>query len=207
MLFLYLMAKAAFYGRLTERQKEKGVFKSNNAWRKDSAAALPRCEWNKQLSRPPTLMISQANCLLCGPSGGNNCVFSLFGSLPFSHIWKYPQAVSRCTGLLFELDSFKQHSSILQGSHDRGSMMRHHRSVENTGDGSEIFDLSFFFFFKYTKDIKPNCCAQCMRVLIPLLYSNLLQWAYCSYQVIASKAGETKTILRTLLIWHWCIKG
>lgn len=34
MLFLYLMATAAFYGRLTERQKEKGVFKSNNARRK-----------------------------------------------------------------------------------------------------------------------------------------------------------------------------
>lgn len=42
---------------------------------------------------PPTLMVSQANCLFCGPSGGNNCVFSLFGSLPVSHIWKHPQAM------------------------------------------------------------------------------------------------------------------
>lgn len=107
-LFLYLVAKAAFYGHLTERERGKGVFKSNNASSKDSAAASPHCEWNKQSSRPPTLMISQTNCLLCGSSGGNNCVSSLFGSHPFSHIWKYPQAVSQCTNPLFEFSSVKQ---------------------------------------------------------------------------------------------------
>lgn len=35
---------------------------------------------------------------------------------------------------------------------------------------------------------------QWMSVLIQLLYSNLLQWAYCSYEVIGSKGGETNKL-------------
>lgn len=82
-------------GAKQKGREKKGVFKNNNTQRQNSAAALPRCEWNKQLSRPPTLMISQANCLLCGSSGGNNFLSHIFENI-----------CRQLPSLLLEFDSF-----------------------------------------------------------------------------------------------------
>lgn len=114
-LFLYLMAKAAFYGRLTERQKESVCSRTTMpVERIQLLLCLVVSETNNWAVAP--ILISQANCLLCGPSGGNNCVFSLFGSLPFSYIYIYSlyiymSSCSLMTAPLSNTDFYNLHTS------------------------------------------------------------------------------------------------
>lgn len=62
------------------------MWKNNNGWRKDSAAAAAAAAANNQAASSG-LKISQAIIayyLTC--QGGNNCVYSLFDFVPFSHL-------------------------------------------------------------------------------------------------------------------------
>lgn len=139
------------------------MFKNNNAWSKDSATAPPHWEWNKQLSRPPTLMISQANCLLCVPSGGNNCAFFLIwltSSLTYLKIssGQLPNAWLSCLNWV----SLKQRGSILQRLDGKGcDVTLNHRSLGNRDWGSICARLTFFLNMK-KKSNKIVPCTLCI---------------------------------------------
>jgi len=127
--------------RQTEKQKKrkKTSVQGQQRLERECRFCLASLRVEETIEPPtPTRMISPANCLLCGPSGGDNCFFSpLFGSLSFSLIWKYPPTSHRCTGVLFELASFKQRGSILQGPRDSSSDAKS-RELDKTGGGSGI---------------------------------------------------------------------
>lgn len=107
MLFLYLMAKAAFYGCLTGRQREKGVRSRTTMPGERFSGCFASLQEEQTIEPvPPTQTISQTNCLLCGLSGGNKSVFPVFGSFPFSHIRKHPKADSPCRNLYLNLALF-----------------------------------------------------------------------------------------------------
>lgn len=104
MLFLYLMAKAAFYGCLTERQREKGARSRTTMPGERFSGCFASLQEEQTIEPiPPTQTISQTNCLLCGLSGGNRSVFPVFGSFPLSHIRKHPKADSPCRNLYLNL--------------------------------------------------------------------------------------------------------
>lgn len=100
-------AKAAFYGCLTERHREKGVRSRTTMPGERFSGCFASLQEEQTIEPvPPTQTISQTNCLLCGLSEGNKSVFPVFGSFPLSHIRKHPKADSPCRNLYLNLALF-----------------------------------------------------------------------------------------------------